>query len=136
MIFLCMCHSCFGFLWVLIYDWGSWTCYTHLQAWNSPPRGLFFLPHATDKSLLVSPRFWFAVSSFSFLGCCGFLLSHFGHDRAKNDLGIKFPRESCVLPKLSPRFVLWCLIFFPRAVNCLFCCVYAVVGLWTVLEWE
>ena len=26
---------------------------------------------------------------------------------------------------------------FPvRAVNCLFCCVYVVVDIWTVLEWE
>jgi len=26
--------------------------------------------------------------------------------------------------------------FFPRAMNCLFCCVYAVVGIWTMLEWN
>ena len=33
---------------------------------NSPPCGCFFLPHATEKLLLVSPRFWFAMGSFSF----------------------------------------------------------------------
>ena len=38
--------------------------------------------------------FGFAMGSFTFLGCCGFLLSHFGHDRAKNDSGIRFPSHS------------------------------------------
>ena len=32
-----------------------------------------------------------------FMGFCGFLFSHFGHDRAKNDLGIEFPHPSCEL---------------------------------------
>ena len=31
------------------------------------------------------------MGSFTFLGCCGFLLSLFGHDRAKNDSRIEFP---------------------------------------------
>ena len=37
------------------------------------------------------------VDLFKFVGCCGFLLSRFGHDRAKNDSGIKFSRPSCEL---------------------------------------
>ena len=61
------------------------------------------LTQLRNRLPLVSPRFWFVVGSFTFLGCCGFLLSHFGHDRAKNNSGIKFPSQSCVLPKLSPR---------------------------------
>ena len=48
------------------------------------------------------------VGFFKFVGYCGFPLSHFGHDRAKNDSGIEFPSQSCEL---------------------LVCCVYAVVGL-------
>ena len=48
------------------------------------------------------------VGSFKFVGCCGFPLSHFGHDRAKNDPGIDFPYPSYEL---------------------LVCCMYAVVGL-------
>ena len=62
---------------------------------NSPPRGLFFFPHTAEKLIVVG----FPMK----LGCCGFLLSRFGHDRAKNDSGIEFPSQSCVLPKLSPR---------------------------------
>ena len=34
------------------------------------------------------------MGSFSFWGCYGLLLSRFGHDRAKNDLGIEFPSQS------------------------------------------
>ena len=49
-----------------------------------------------------------AVGSFKLAGCCGFPLSCFGHDRAKNDSGIKLPSQCCEL---------------------LVCYVYAVVGL-------
>ena len=55
------------------------------------------------------------MGSFTFVGCCGFLLSRFGHDRAKNDSGIDFPCPSCEL---------------------LVCCMYVVDGLQTVLEWD
>ena len=36
------------------------------------------------------------------LGCYGFLLSPFGHDKAKNDSRIKFPSQSCELLVLLP----------------------------------
>ena len=39
-------------------------------------------------------------------------VSHFGHNRAKNDLGV---------------------VFLAQAVNLLCDCMYAVVGLWTML---
>ena len=75
------------------------------------------------------------MGSFTFLGCCGFLLSRFGHDRTKNDSRIEFPSQGYVLPELSPR-LFGGVDFLLRAVNCLFCYVYEMVGLWTVLEWE
>ena len=71
---------------------------------TSPLRGLFFFPHAAKKPLLVSPQI---------LGCCGFLLSRFGHDMAKNDSGIEFPSQICVLTKLSPWFCFVVFSFLP-----------------------
>ena len=62
--------------------------------------GLLFSPHC-ELCLLI--RFGVAVYCFG---------SHFGHDRAKNDLGV---------------------VFLNQAVNRLCDCVYAVVGLWTIL---
>ena len=55
------------------------------------------------------------MGSFTFLGCCGFLLSRFGHDRAKNDSGIEFPSQSCVLPKFPPQFCSVVSIFLPQS---------------------
>ena len=49
---------------------------------------------------------------FTFWDCCRLFWSRFGHDRAKNDSGI---------------------VFLAQAVNRLCDCVYAVVGLRTVL---
>ena len=63
---------------------------------NSPPRGLFFLPHATENSIVIGfPMILVCCGFIFFLGCCGFLLGRFGHDRAKNDSGIEFPGQSC-----------------------------------------
>ena len=54
------------------------------------------------------------MDSFHF-GLLWLLLSRFGHDRAKNDSGIKFPSPSCVLPKLSPRFCSSVFSFLPQS---------------------
>ena len=56
---------------------------------NSSPRGLFFLPHAADKFIVIG----FPM----ILVCCGILLSCFGHDRAKKDSRIEFPSQNCEL---------------------------------------
>ena len=98
-----------------------------------------FLPHADSHSSLSwliisfwvmdcgwvsSPTFLWHSPPFSKLrnrcglifkiwGCCGFMLSRFGHDRAKNDSGIEFPSQSCVLPKLSPWFCSVVFAFLP-----------------------
>ena len=50
---------------------------------------------------------------FTFWDCCRLFWSCFGHDRAKNDSRV---------------------VFLAQAVNRLYDCVYAVVGLRTVLE--
>ena len=46
---------------------------------------------------MVSPRCSFVVISFMSWSYCRLLLSRFGHDRAKNDSGIKFPSQICEL---------------------------------------
>ena len=65
-------------------------------------------------------------------GSCGFLLSRFGDDRAKNDSGIEFPSQSCVLPKLSPRFCSMVFAFLPHSCELLdfvVCIQWLVFGL-------
>ena len=91
----------FGAVYFVMFQWSDWGCY---------------FPH----------DFWFAVGSFMFFGCCGFLLSFFGHNRDKNNSGIKFPSQGCVFPvssvvRLGLLFphdfgLLWVLIesFWPR----------------------
>ena len=62
---------------------------------------------------LLSPHVLVGCVCFHDWGCYRLFWSCFGHDRAKNALGIVFPIQ---------------------AVNCLFDCVYEVVGLRTMLE--
>ena len=64
-----------------------------------------------ENGLLFPPHFVGCVCCY-ILGCCRLLWSRFGHDRAKNDSGI---------------------VFLAQAVNRLCDCVYALVGLRTVL---
>ena len=99
-----------GLLWVLSYDWGFLDILYLLIG----------LELTSTRIVCPSSRSWEIVVGFPtilvcygfifVLGCCGFLLSHFGHYRAKNDSRIKFPRQSCVLPELSPR--LFCGVWF------------------------
>ena len=56
-------------------------------------------------------------------------------------IGPRITQESnfLVIAAYYPNCHLGCFVvfdFLPRAVNCLLSCLYAVVGLWTVLEWE
>ena len=103
--------------WVMICGWVSSPTFL----WHSPP----FSKLRNHCGLIF--RIW---------GCCGSLLSHFGHDRAKNDLGIEFPNQSYVLTKLSPRFCSMVFSFLPQSSELLDFSVYVVVGIWTILEWE
>ena len=95
---------------------GFGASFSHAQAGR-----LYFFPSVVwvsfpgdfvvQDGLLFSPRL-LAVSTFTFWGCCRLVWSRFGHDRAKNNAGI---------------------VFLVQAVNRLCDCVYAVVGLQTVL---
>ena len=64
---------------------------------------------------------------------CGLLLSYFGHFRAKNNSEIALLSLSCVhhfwLPSCFP-------FSFTELWIAWFCCVYVVVGIWNVWEWE
>ena len=49
---------------------------------------------SVEIGAIVLPMILCAMGLFTFLGCCGFLLGHFGHDRAKNNSRIGFPNQS------------------------------------------
>ena len=92
---------------------------------------------------------WLSFPCFGTVDCCyhslcvwvaevpwfTLLLSCFGHARAKNNSELPSGLELCFTCwlGLSP---VGCLCLLHRAVKGLFCCVYAVVGLQTVLAWS
>ena len=114
------CHSCFpqrGIWCVSIHILGSVVNFSHAQVGR-----LIFLPHfvvcvSLPSGFIVENRLLFphvaGCVGFTFWDCCRLFWSRFGHDRAKNDSGV---------------------VFLAQAVNRLCDCVYAVVGLQTVLE--
>ena len=74
---------------------------------NKPTHRSYSSPHVAERLLLVSPQIWVTV---------GFLLSHFGHDRAKNDSGVELLSLSHVLANCRSNFALGCVSLNPRAV--------------------